>query len=306
MKWRVFFSRYLRLLLLIIIAVSVCIASVVVLYVIPFPFRAFPIVLESQSADYLLTPPPPLPTAVPTATPSPTLTPTPVYTGYCMQVPVLMYHHIQPWEIAKRNEQTALTVDNGVFALQMQYLTEKGYTFYFAEDLIAALREKKPLSGKPIVITIDDGYNDIYQYAFPVIKQFSVKANLFIPTGLVGNTAGTNSYLSWDQITSMLGSGIVRANNHTWSHAAMGGKNDAYEISTAQTQLSSFASVTNTVFSFPFGTNSGNSSVHTLLAQNGITGGFSTIAGTTQCDSFIFGLHRTRVGSAPFPAFGIY
>src|SRR3989344_2442088 len=47
-------------------------------------------------------------TSIPTATP----TPAPVYTGYCVTVPVLMYHHIQPQAEAVEKKQTALSVDN--------------------------------------------------------------------------------------------------------------------------------------------------------------------------------------------------
>jgi hypothetical protein len=132
------------------------------------------------------------PFATPTSTPTPTLTPVPTYTGYCLRVPVLMYHHIDTWEHAKEAGHTALTVDASIFDQQMSYLKAQGYTSYFANDLVNALVSHSSLAGKPIIVTIDDGYDDVYSYAFPVLKKYGVKATLFIPTGLLGGTVGPN------------------------------------------------------------------------------------------------------------------
>lgn len=250
------------------------------------------------------------------ASPSPTITPikseitpTPVYIGYCLRVPVLLYHHIAPWPIAKAKGQTSLDVDSNIFDQQMGFLKAKGYTFYFAQDLVNALISHTALSQKPIVITIDDGYDDVYTYAYPVLKKYDIKATLFIPTGLLGVSSGANSYFSWDQLKDMLGSGLVMADNHTWSHFPMGTKGaakDQYEIATAQSQIQQYTGKNSLTFAYPYGTNAGSGFVHNELISNGIKGAFSTISGTIQCDSFILSLHRTRIGSIPFPAFGIY
>ena len=72
--------------------------------------------------------------------PSITVTPTPApLTGYCLRVPVLMYHHIQPEATAKQLGQTSLTVDSGMFSQQMAYLATSGYTPIWANELVNAL-----------------------------------------------------------------------------------------------------------------------------------------------------------------------
>ena len=60
--------------------------------------------------------------------PSPKTQETISYSGYCLNVPILMYHHIQPQNIAKEKWQTNFTVDNGTFDSQMTYLLNSGYT----------------------------------------------------------------------------------------------------------------------------------------------------------------------------------
>src|ERR1035437_5857652 len=69
-----------------------------------------------------------------------TITPTPApLTGFCLHVPILTYHHIQPEAVAKELGQTSLTVDSGMFDQQMAYLVSNGYTPILANELITAL-----------------------------------------------------------------------------------------------------------------------------------------------------------------------
>lgn len=251
----------------------------------------------------------PPPTFVPTATASPTaiLTPKPVYTGYCMDVPVLMYHHTAPRSIAVARGQTSLNVDNGFLEQQMAYISTHGFTSYTALDLINALRTHTTLPGKPIVITLDDGYDDVYSYAFPIFKKYNLKFNLMVPTGLLGNTSPGNSYYSWSQLKEMVGSGLGFVSNHTWSHSTMGGtaQKDEFEIATSQKQFGDVIGITPLTFAYPYGAGI-YPQVIALLQRHGFLGAFSTIPGKIQCDSFIMSLHRTRVGNAPITAYGIY
>lgn len=260
-----------------------------------------------QVRVYAAIPPTTMPTAKPTPA-SPSATPIP-YVGFCLNVPVLYYHHIQPLDIARQKGQTSLTVDNSFFAQQMAYITSHGYHIIFASDLVNALATHTALPQNSMIVTIDDAYGDVYTYAFPIIKQYGIKASLFIPTGLLGVTSGTNTYFSWDQLTEMVNSGLAEADDHTWSHFAVGTGNsqkDQYEIMTAKQQLIQHFGHTPPVFAYPYGTNAMQYQVHTLLQADGFLGAFSTIAGTYQCDSFILSLHRTRIGNSNFPAFGIY
>jgi peptidoglycan/xylan/chitin deacetylase (PgdA/CDA1 family) len=251
-------------------------------------------------------------TPTPTSTPTPTPTPTPaepVYTGFCLNVPVLMYHHVQPYDIATQKGQTSLTVDSAAFDQQMGYLASHGYTTYFAEDLVNALRAHTGLASKSVVVTLDDGYDDNYSYAFPILRKYGVKGTLMVPTGLLGVTSGTNNYFNWAQLNEMLGSGVISVGNHTWSHYPMGtgtAEKDEYEISTAQKELVQHTGRNPSVFTYPYGTDATAARVQAELARDGFAGAYSTIGGTYQCDSFIYSLHRTRVGNTIFPAYGIY
>ena len=127
-----------------------------------------------------------------------TITPTPApLTGFCLHVPILTYHHIQPEAAAKELGQTSLTVDNGIFDQQMAYLAGNGYTPILANELINALLGHSQLPGKPVMVTMDDGYVDNATYALPVLQKYNIKANLMLASGLVGVNS---DMLTWDQV----------------------------------------------------------------------------------------------------------
>jgi peptidoglycan/xylan/chitin deacetylase (PgdA/CDA1 family) len=238
-------------------------------------------------------------------TPYPTITiiPTPIpLTGFCLHVSVLMYHHIQPEATAKELGQTSLTVDSGLFDQQMAYLSASGYTPIWANELVNALLTHSQLPGKPIVVTMDDGYADNDTYALPVLKKYGFKANLMLATGLVG---ANSDMLSWDQVSDMKNNGVY-ITNHTWSHYAISNgpqnKIDS-EIDTAQGQIKDHTGQTVDIFTYPYGSFNSNA-IQTLQAK-GYIGAFSEIPGKYQCDSFIMTLHRTRIGNAPLSAYGL-
>lgn len=222
--------------------------------------------------------------------------------GYCLNVPVLLYHHVQPDSEAKRLWQTALSVDNGIFDQQMSYLVSQGYTAISAKQLVDALLLHIPLPQKSIVLTFDDGYKDVYSYVYPILQKYRLTANLMIATGLVGGS----DYLSWGDIEEMSRSGLFYFTNHTWSHYPIdqGGYDKVKsEVQTGRKQLEEHVNQIVNIFTYPYGTF--NNDAIRVLIEDGVSGAFSTIPGFWQCDSFIMTLHRNRVGNAPLSEYGL-
>jgi peptidoglycan/xylan/chitin deacetylase (PgdA/CDA1 family) len=221
---------------------------------------------------------------------------------FCLRVPVLLYHHIQPLDKATAGGYKNLTVSPEFFEQQMQYLSNNGYTTYSAFDLGQALFLGQNLPGKPIVVTIDDGYSDVYSYAYPIAKKYNIKLSLMIPTGLIGNPG----FLTWENLREMTSSGLVSAYDHTWSHYPMPRGNDAKdqsEILTAKKQLEEHLGGTVNIFAYPYG--SWDNRIVKLLRGDGFIAAYSTMHGFLQCRSFIMGLHRNHIGNAPLSAYGL-
>jgi peptidoglycan/xylan/chitin deacetylase (PgdA/CDA1 family) len=249
----------------------------------------------------------PTPIILPMLTPLVTPTSTPenastTLSGFCLNVPVLMYHHIQPMAQAIKNGQTSLTVDTGVFDSQMQYLQSRGYKTISADALSDALIQKHSLSEKSIVVTIDDGYSDIYSDAFPIAKKYNILLNLMIPTGLLNNSG----YMTWNNINEMIGSGNATVVNHTWSHFQLTRGDQVkqqMEIITAKKQIQDNLGGQNTIIAYPYG--SFNETTFGILQNNGFKAAFTTIPGYTQCDSIIYALRRIRIGNNSLSNYGL-
>lgn len=221
--------------------------------------------------------------------------------AFCLTVPVLLYHHIQPMEQAYKNGNQNLTVTPEYFEAQMRYLSEHGYRTLPAHELVSALIEKRQLPEKSILITLDDAYADAFTYVFPIFRRYNITGNIMVPTGLMQGV----DYLSWEQLREMTGSSLVFAYNHTWSHASLPNlsmEQAEQEIMKAQQELESQLGKSYPLITYPYGTY--DESVITILKKNGFQGGFSTIHGTRQCDNGLMHLFRIHIGNADLSYYG--
>lgn len=232
--------------------------------------------------------------------PSPSPSPSPVLTGYCLNVPILYYHHIQPQKVAEDKKQTSLSVDTAIFENQMAYLNSAGYKTISTSQLVNALSTKGGV-GRSVIVTIDDGYADFYNFALPIIQKYHIHVDILIPAGLLNNP----DYMTSDQLRAAISSGLVSIVNHTSTHANLASADAGkinYEITSSKAALDSFGQSIN-IFGWPYGTV--NPNAYQTLKNNGLVAALSTIPGQTQCDSIMMSLHRTRVGNSSLRAYGL-
>ncbi len=134
--------------------------------------------------------------------------------AFIAQVPILMYHHVSPLPTTNQLD-FGLTVTTADFQQQMNYLALSGYHPVTLTDLFDHLYYQMPLPSHPIVITFDDGYEDNYLYAFPILKAHHFVAQINIITGMIGGR-----YLTWDQIRAMAAWGMAFG-SHTIHHVSL-------------------------------------------------------------------------------------
>jgi peptidoglycan/xylan/chitin deacetylase (PgdA/CDA1 family) len=70
------------------------------------------------------------------------------------------------------------------FEKQIRLLKERFNVISF-EHLYHLLINRKPIAPKTVVLTIDDGYEDFYLYAFPILQKHSVPATIYVVTDFV-------------------------------------------------------------------------------------------------------------------------
>lgn len=129
-------------------------------------------------------------------------------------VPVLMYHHVAP---DPSRAGLGLRVRPVDFDAQMNYLFQNGYRTVRLQDLAAAIQGiGHALPPKPVVITFDDGYEDVYRYAFPILRKYGYTATVFLVSSWL-NQPEKYGALSWDQVKAMARAGM-QFGSHTVSH----------------------------------------------------------------------------------------
>ena len=127
------------------------------------------------------------------------------------RIPILMYHAVDydVWGAA------SLFVNPDNFKSQMEYLHEQGFTTLFLSDIGSASSVNKP-----IIITFDDGYKDMYDVAYPIMRDLNIKSNMYIISGwLDGQT-----YMNPDMVKELSNSGLVEIGSHTVSHVYLASK----------------------------------------------------------------------------------
>jgi len=121
--------------------------------------------------------------------------------------PILAYHMIEP------QFQYALAISDKTFEKQMKFFKERHYNLVTLEQLAILIREHKKIPPRTVSITFDDGYQDNYTYAFPVLKKYGIPATIFLIYDEVGRSA--NDRLSWEMIKEMQSSGLITFGSHT-------------------------------------------------------------------------------------------
>lgn len=128
-------------------------------------------------------------------------------------VPVLIYHHVKPIKPSDDAIERGLTILPSQFLTQMEKLRRNGFRTLSAAKIVQALRFGQSLPARPVVLTFDDGYADVYTNVYPVLRRLHMTATFFIVPGFLG----TPRYLTWAQVLTMARTGMdIEA--HTLSH----------------------------------------------------------------------------------------
>lgn len=147
-----------------------------------------------------------------------------------MSVPVLMYHHILP-----QSSFIASSVDE--FREQMSFLAQNGWTTLSSDEFYRYKKGAFSPPKKSVFITFDDGWRDNYVYAYPILKEFGLKATLFLITEWIEKASENREnfepmkhkdakkevsqhpakvILNWDEIETM--KDVFDFHSHTYTH----------------------------------------------------------------------------------------
>jgi peptidoglycan/xylan/chitin deacetylase (PgdA/CDA1 family) len=95
------------------------------------------------------------------------------------RIPILIYHRVVADELIDRCAPNAYVVSATRFREQMQLLRDQGFTTIDLDDFLLCKDQPDRLPRKPVIITFDDGYENNYLLAYPVLKQLGFKAVIY-------------------------------------------------------------------------------------------------------------------------------
>jgi peptidoglycan/xylan/chitin deacetylase (PgdA/CDA1 family) len=95
---------------------------------------------------------------------------------------ILTYHKISP-----ESDEFFPALDPGLFELQLKFM-KKSYQVFDLEELVERARVDE-IPERAVAITFDDGYEDNYRHAFPLLTRHGLPATIFLATEAIGNNA---------------------------------------------------------------------------------------------------------------------
>jgi len=215
----------------------------------PTPFQAVtntPIIIPPSSTPTSTFTPSPTNTPTPTDTPIPTLTPTLEWNppGHVI-APILLYHHVSD---AGNGNRYYVTVDD--FRTQMEALRDWGYTSITATDLVDVLINGGELPNRPVVITFDDGNIDVYQNAFPIMREMGFVGTFYI----VANRLQSNYFVNAEQLQEMADDGW-EIGSHSMTHSDLTTDDSIarFEILQSRLTLEEATGEPISTFAYPYG-----------------------------------------------------
>ena len=196
-------------------------------------------------------------------------------------VPILIYHHVAPQ--LPGGAERFNTVTTEAFARQLQWLADTGHVSISLAELFNAFHYDLPLPSKPAILVFDDGYADIYELAFPLLRDRGFRATVAAITGAMDHAG----YLTWDQAREMSAAGVEFV-SHTVSHgnlAAASSDEARSELADSRRALEEKLGLPVQFFVYPYGEpfTSGSpearEKVLALLRESGYAGALTTSSG---------------------------
>ena len=137
-----------------------------------------------------------------------------------MLLPILCYHHVGV--PARGDGHRHLWLSRARFEAQMSYLAERGYHCLSLRDAGDYLKLRHKVPARTVALTFDDGYQDFYGEAYPLLRQYGFGATVFVVAEAVGGVsrwAGNPEFplLGWEEIRRLNREGI-EFGSHSLTH----------------------------------------------------------------------------------------
>ncbi|SVC04157.1 uncharacterized protein METZ01_LOCUS257011, partial [marine metagenome] len=174
------------------------------------------------------------------------------------RIPVLVYHKID-----HRFEFSITRIPPKSFISHLDWLQDNDYNTITISEAEQIIRENLVFPVKTVAIVFDDGFENFYTYAYPLLKDRGMTATIYMITGYAGMNDAWDinicwqkfRHLSWSQIVGLAGDGF-EFGSHTVNHPDLTRLSDQqviHELSESRTRLEDRLGSSVRSFSYPFG-----------------------------------------------------
>lgn len=194
-------------------------------------------------------------------------------------VPILMYHSIS--DTATRHYRP-YAIDPGRFREQMQAIAAGGFRTFTVAEFVSMLADPSAeLPERCVLITFDDGFDDVHRVALPILAGLGLRATAFLVTERIGDTSrwleaqgeGGRRLMAWPEIRDLVRGGF-EVGSHSHSHRQL----DTLTVGQAEEEIRRSREVLEeglgsrvTSFAYPHGYHTRR--IAELIRANGYTAG---------------------------------
>jgi peptidoglycan/xylan/chitin deacetylase (PgdA/CDA1 family) len=206
-------------------------------------------------------------------------------------IPSLCYHHVRDWQASDPAVDRPYIVPTAQFAAQMDYLDSHGYHTITPDQLVAYLTTGQTLPDKPVLLSFDDGDEDQWTNALPILQKHHFTATFFIMTVVLDKPF----FLLRTQVHALDEMGMT-IGAHTWDHHRVTDYTDAdwtKQVTGPARELSELVGHPILYFAYPYGL--WNTAAVAHIKQAGFVAAFQLEAAPDQ-DEPLFTIPRV-IGS---------
>lgn len=208
-----------------------------------------------------------------------------------VQIPILMYHAVHVMDPSEASNANLIVAPDN-FEAQIKAMVDAGYYFLTPEEAYKAFTENALPAKKVVWLTFDDGNEDFYTIAYPILKKYKAKATNNIITGFVKK--GNAGNLTVKQMKEMMAHGMS-FQSHTVNHPDLSVTDNATQKAELTDSIDFLEDKLNTkvnTIAYP----SGRYNQTTLdLAKKTYKLGLTTNEGLASANDGLLSLNRVRI-----------
>jgi len=210
---------------------------------------------------------------------------------------ILTYHRVAP-DVG--SDPGLLNVTPGRFREQLTGLLQLGYQPWPLRELLERRLAGRALPQRAFAVVFDDGYEDVYLRAWPVLRRWQIPATIFLATAYL-DANGPLPFAPWvldcpdpgrclttAQCLELQAEGFIELGCHTHTHGDFRGRPHDFAEDLAQSLevLATRFGVRSPLFSFPYGF--ADEKLVPIVIEAGLPCGLTTVAELVSADTDTF------------------